>query len=99
MPAMHMVATSRFLCLVPLVLWDDAELGRMHTVRLQVPRAGWRLPPSYPLAQLMLPGTHGGCPLAHSLVSMVQTLKPRCDSSCSLKERVRKLNNNQAEER
>ncbi len=43
-PAMHMVATSRFRYSAPLVPWRDAELVKLHAVRLQVERAAWRLP-------------------------------------------------------
>ena len=54
-PAMSMVATSRFRYSAPLVPWTDAELDRLHRVWLQVQRAAWRLPPGHPSAPLLFP--------------------------------------------
>jgi hypothetical protein len=73
-PAMHMVATSRFRYLTPLVSWTDAELHKLHPKWLQVHLAAWRLPPSFPSALLMFPSADGGFPVAHPVVPMVQAL-------------------------
>jgi hypothetical protein len=51
-PAMHMVATSRFRYSALLVPWTDAELDKLHAKWLQVHWAAWRLPPGFPSAQL-----------------------------------------------
>ena len=61
-PAMHMVATSRFRYSAPLVPWRDAELDKMHAVWMQVQRAAWRLPPGYASARLLFLSKCGGCP-------------------------------------
>jgi hypothetical protein len=61
-PAMHMVATSRFRYSAPLVSWTDAELEKLHAKWLQVHRVAWRLPPGFPSAPLMFPSADGGTP-------------------------------------
>ncbi len=61
-PAMRMVATSRFRYSAPLVPWTDTKLDRLHRVWLQVHRAAWMLPPGYPSAPFVFPSALGGCP-------------------------------------
>ena len=88
-PAMRMVATSRFRYSAPLVPWTDAELDRLHAVWLQVQRAAWRLPPGYPSAPLLLPSARGGCPEAHPVVLMVQALAKHIEQLVALPDELR----------
>jgi len=88
-PAMHMVATSRFRYSAPLVPWRDAELDKLHAVWLQVERAAWRLPPGYASAPLLLPSRCGGCPVAHPKVIMVQALAKHIEQLVALPDELR----------
>ena len=88
-PAMHMVATSRFRYSAPLVLWTDAELNELHRVWLQVHRAAWRLPPGYPSAPLTLPSAHGGSPVSHPRVLLVQALAKHIEQLVALPDDLR----------
>ena len=88
-PAMHMVATSRFRYSAPLVPWTDAELDKLHAKWLQVHRAAWRLPPGFPSAPLMFPSADGGCPVAHPLVPMVQALAKHVEQLVALPDELR----------
>ena len=88
-PAMRMVATSRFRYSAPLVPWTDAELDRLHRVWLQVQRAAWRLPPGYPSAPLLFPSARGGCPEAHPVVPMVQALAKHIEQLVALPDALR----------
>ena len=88
-PAMRMVATSRFRYSAPLVPWTDAELDRLHRVWLQVQRAAWRLPPGYPSAPFLFPSARGGCPEAHPVVPMVQALAKHIEQLVALPDALR----------
>ena len=88
-PAMHMVATSRFRYSAPLVPWRDAELDKLHAVWLQVERAAWRLPPGYASAPLLLPSRCDGCPVAHPKVIMVQALAKHIEQLVALPDELR----------
>jgi ribonuclease HI len=88
-PAMRMVAASRFRYSAPLVPWTDAELDRLHRVWLQVQRAAWRLPPGYPSAPLLFPSARGGCPEAHPVVLMVQALAKHIEQLVALPDGLR----------
>jgi ribonuclease HI len=88
-PAMRMVATSRFRYSAPLVPWTDAELDRLHRVWLQVHRAAWRLPPGYPSAPFVFPSALGGCPEAHPVVPMVQALAKHIEQLVALPDALR----------
>jgi ribonuclease HI len=88
-PAMRMVATSRFRYSAPLVPWTDAELDRLHRVWLQVHRAAWRLPPGYPSAPFVFPSARGGCPEAHPVVPMVQALAKHIEQLVALPDALR----------
>ena len=88
-PAMEMVTSARFRYGAPLVPWTDAELNRLHKTWLQVNRAAWRLPPGYPSAPLVFPGEHGGCPVAHPIVSMVQALAKHLEQLVALPDEIR----------
>ena len=88
-PAMHMVAASRFRYSAPLVPWTDAELNRLYRVWLQVHRAAWRLTPGFPSGQLTLPSERGGCPLEHPIVSMIQALSKHIEQLVALPDDLR----------
>ena len=88
-PAMHMVATSRFRYSAPLVPWTDAQLNELYRVWLQVHRAAWRLPAGYPSAPLTLPGDHGGCPVTHPRVLLVQALAKHIEQLVALPDDLR----------
>jgi hypothetical protein len=88
-PAMRMVATSRFRYSAPLVPWTDAELDQLHRVWLQVHRAAWRLPPGYPSAPFVFPSALGGCPEAHPVVPMVQALAKHIEQLVALPDALR----------
>jgi ribonuclease HI len=88
-PAMGMVATSRFRYSAPLVPWTDAELDRLHAVWLQIQRAAWRLPPGYPSAPLVFPSARGGCPVAHPVVHMIQALAKHIEQLVALPDELR----------
>ena len=88
-PAMHMVATSRFRYSAPLVPWRDAELDKMHAVWMQVQRAAWRLPPGYASAPLMFPSRCGGCPVVHPKVILVQALAKHIEQLVALPDELR----------
>ena len=88
-PTMHMVATSRFRYSAPLVPWTDAQLNELHRVWLQVHRTAWRLPTGYPSAPLMLPSEHGGCPVAHPRVLLVQALAKHIEQLVALSDDLR----------
>jgi hypothetical protein len=88
-PAMRMVADSRFRYSAPLVPWTDAELDRLHRVWLQVQRAAWWLPPGYPSAPLSFPSARGGCPEAHPVVPMVQALAKHIEQHVALPDEIR----------
>ena len=83
-PAMHLVATSRFRYSAPLIPWTDAELNNLHRVWLQVHRAAWRLPPGFPSAPLTLPSEHGGSPVTHPRVMLVQALAKHIEQLVAL---------------
>ena len=88
-PTMHMVATSRFRYSAPLVPWTDAQLNELHRVWLQVHRTAWRLPTGYPSAPLMLPSEHGGCPVEHPRVLLVQALAKHIEQLVALPDDLR----------
>ena len=89
-PAMHMVAASRFRYSAPLVPWTDVELNDLHRVWLQVHRAAWRLPPGFPSAPLTLPSEHGGSPVTHPRVLLVQALAKHIEQLVALPDDLRK---------
>ena len=84
-PAMHMVATSRFRYSAPLVPWTDAELDKLHAKWMQVHRAAWRLTPGFASAPLVFPSDVGGCPVAHPVGPMVQALAKHVEQLLALK--------------
>ncbi len=84
-PAMRMVAGSRFRYSAPLVPWTDG----LHRVWLQDQRAAWRLPPGYPSAPLSIPSARGGCPDAHPVVPMVQALAKHIEQLVALPDELR----------
>ena len=88
-PAMHMVASSRFRYSAPLVPWTDAQLNELHRIWLQVHRAAWRLPPGYPAAPLTVPSTHGGSPVMHPCVPMIQALAKHIEQLVALQDDLR----------
>ena len=88
-PAMHIVATSRFRYSAPLIPWTDAELNNLHRVWLQVHRAAWRLPPGFPSAPLTLPSEHGGSPVTHPRVMLVQALAKHIEQLVALPDDLR----------
>ena len=88
-PAMRMVAASRFRYSAPLVPWTDAELDVLHSKWLQVQRAAWRLPPGYPSAPLVLPAKHGGCAEMHPVVLLVQALAKHIEQLVALPDELR----------
>ena len=83
-PAMHLVAISRFRYSAPLVPWTDAELNDLHRVWLQVHRAAWCLPSGSPCAPLSLPSEHGGSHVAHPRVMLVQALAKHIEQLVAL---------------
>ena len=88
-PTMRAVAASRFRYSAPLVLWTDAELQQLYRVWLQVERSAWRLPPGFPSAPLTLPSDHGGCPLAHPRVLLIQALSKHIEQLVALPDDLR----------
>ena len=88
-PAMHMVATSRFRYSAPLVPWTDAELDELHRIWLQVHKASWRIPPSFASAPLILPSDKGGCPVDHPLVHLIQALAGHIEQLVALPDELR----------
>jgi len=73
-PAMRMVAASRFRYSAALVPWTDAALEDLFKIWMQVERATWKLPGSFPSAQFRLPTVAGGSPLEHPRVVLIQAL-------------------------
>ena len=94
-PAMHMVATSRFRYSAPLVAWTDAELDELYTIWLQVNKASWRLPPGFPSAPFSFPADQGGCPVAHPLVHLVQALAKHIEQLVALPDELRETTRRQ----
>jgi len=90
-PAMEMVTSARFRYGAPLVPWTDAELNKLHKTWLQVNRAAWRLPPGYPSAPIVFPSEHGGCPVAHPLVPLVQALAKHIEQLVALPDEIREI--------
>ncbi len=88
-PAMRMLATSRFRYSAPLVPWTDTKLDRLHRDWLQVQRAAWMLPPGYPSAPFVFPSARGGCPEAHPVVPMVQALAKHIEQLVALPDWLR----------
>ena len=88
-PAMHAVATARFRYCAPLIPWTDAELDQVHRCWLQVHRASWRLPPGYPSSPLQLPSDHGGTPVAHPRVILIQALAKHVEQLVALPDEIR----------
>ena len=94
-PAMHMVATSRFRYSAPLVAWTDAEMDELYTIWLQVNKASWRLPPGFPSAPFTFPADQGGCPVAHPLVHLVQALAKHIEQLVALPDELRETTRRQ----
>ena len=94
-PAMHMVATSRFRYSAPLVAWTDADLDKLHTVWLQVHKASWRVPPSFASAPLTLPSENGGCPVEHPRVHLIQALAGHIEQLVALPDELRETTRRQ----
>ena len=88
-PAMLMVAASRFRYSAPLVPWKDEELDKLHKVWLQVNKASWRLPPGFPSAPFLFPSDQGGCPVAHPRVHLVQALSKHIEQLVALPDELR----------
>jgi hypothetical protein len=86
-PAMHMVATSRFRYSAPLVPWADAELDKLHAKWIQIHRTA----PSFASAPLMFPSADGGCPVAHPVVLMVQALAKHVEQLVALPDELREI--------
>ena len=86
---MHSVATARFRYCAPLVPWTDAELDQVHQCWLQVHRASWRLPPGFPSSPLQLPSDHGGNPVAHPRVILIQALATHIEQLVALPDEIR----------
>jgi len=68
------VASSRFRYSAPLVPWSDAQLDHLHAKWAGLSKASWKLPPSFPSAPLTFPPSHGGLPIPHPRVYLVQAL-------------------------
>ena len=88
-PAMHLVASSRFRYSAALVPWTDAELDRVYKIWLQVHRSAWRLPPGFASAPFQLPEERGGCPVVHPRVIMIQALTKHIEQLCALPDELR----------
>mmetsp|Transcript_37221 Transcript_37221/g.99058 ORF Transcript_37221/g.99058 Transcript_37221/m.99058 type:complete len:2324 (+) Transcript_37221:2749-9720(+) len=88
-PAMQMVAASRFRYSAPLVPWTDGELDRLHKIWLRVHKTAWTLPVSFPASPLSLPPASGGCPLTHPKVVMVQALATHIEKLVALPDHIR----------
>ncbi len=70
----QLVASSRFRYSAPLVPWSDAQLDLLHRKWVGLSKAAWRLPRSFPAAPLTFPSSHGGTPVPHPRVYLVQAL-------------------------
>lgn len=68
------MASSRFRYSAPLVPWSDAQLDLLHRKWVGLSKAAWRLPRSFPAAPLTFPSSHGGTPVPHPRVYLVQAL-------------------------
>ena len=88
-PAMHMVTTAWFRYSAPLVPWTDADLDKLYSVWLQVQRAAWKLSPGFPSAPLSFPEDHGGCPVTHPIVPMIQALATHIEQLVALPDELR----------
>ena len=88
-PAMHMVATARFRYSAALIARTDSELRRLHSNWLQVHKVAWMLPPGNASAPLMFPSSHGGCPVAHPVVHLVQALATHIEQLVALPDELR----------
>jgi hypothetical protein len=94
-PAMHMIASSRFRYSAPLVPWTDAELDELHRIWLQVHKASWRVPPSFASAPLLFPSDSGGCPVDHPLVHVIQALAGHIEQLVALPDALRETTRRQ----
>ena len=72
--SMRSVVTVRFRYSVALNPWTDAELEELFKIWMQVERAAWNLQHRFLSAQFQLPTAHGGAPLEHPRVVLIQAL-------------------------
>ena len=88
-PAMRMVAASRFRYSAALVPWSDAALEKLFKVWMQVERAAWKLQRSFPSAQFRLPSEMGGMPLEDPRVVLIQALATHVRQLVALPDSIR----------
>ena len=69
-----------------LVLADDRSVRQCPVVQPLVQRLAWCLPSGFPSAPLSLPSEHGGSPVAHPRVMLVQA--PRAAGATLQPQRV-----------
>ena len=70
----HSVATARFRYSAALVPWTDGQLNKLHKLWIRLQKGAWRLPPSFPGAVFLFPEEHGGLPVPHPKVFLLQAL-------------------------
>ncbi len=87
-PAMHMVTAACFRDSAPLNPWTNADLDKLYSIWMQVQRAAWKLSPGYPSVPLMFPGEHGGCPVTHPVVPMIQALATHIEQLVALPDEL-----------
>ena len=83
------VAFSRFRYSAAFVPWSDSQLNKHHNLWIRLFKGAWRLAPGFPAAPFKFPRSHGGCPVPHPKVFLLQALTSHVEQLVTFDDDIR----------